>query len=331
MVAPSISALNENVPAGYRGLVPGHNHGPWRSSPPYFRVWNESLCVMPLKPLLLPVGFQEVLYVAYLLHRCHFVLYLQIAKAIGNPMRYDDPTTTMSWLYFARVMIEVNLSADLIHFIKISLLDGTNLKQRVIYEYLQIFCTKCHLFGHTRIASLNNSTSTEAHPNPGMTKKMHVAEAGSGDAVRWRGKYALDSGNVIDDPSTTDDPPQDTSLLQSKRPYMSRSKRLLILSDTLISVVNIAGKRPGRSRQGAFPLWMVSEIWVRANMLVVSLLPNQLSYPLWKSILSVRNLLLHRCGSIRDNIHLLTSWSASLGPFIAHAYQFLRPVGSIVS
>lgn len=37
MVAPSISVLNENAPAGYGGLVPGHNHGPWRSSPPLFQ------------------------------------------------------------------------------------------------------------------------------------------------------------------------------------------------------------------------------------------------------------------------------------------------------
>lgn len=86
---------------------------------------------------------------------------------------------------------------------------------------------------------LNNSTSTEAPPSPGMTKRMHVspsgsledvalegsvpslpcpqvAEAGSGDAVRWGKKakllpkcsqHAEDFGNVVDDPSATNDPP----------------------------------------------------------------------------------------------------------------------------
>nr|TKS16333.1 hypothetical protein D5086_0000023810 [Populus alba] len=111
----------------------------------------------------------------------------KIAKVIGNPMRCNDPITIMSRLSFARVMIEANLLANLIHFINISLLNGTNLKQRVIYEYLQIFCTKCQLSRHTSNAYLNKSTSTEAHPSPGMTKKMYVSPSGSLEDMALKG------------------------------------------------------------------------------------------------------------------------------------------------
>jgi hypothetical protein len=38
-------------------------------------------------------------------------------------------------------MIEVDLSADLIRSINISLPNGTSFEQRVIYEYLPRFCT----------------------------------------------------------------------------------------------------------------------------------------------------------------------------------------------
>jgi len=62
--------------------------------------------------------------------------------------------------------------------------------------------------------------------------------------------------DVINDPSSTKDPPQDVSLVQSKRVYMTRSKSLFasvlpIPSATSLEVVDTAGRRPGRSRQRA--------------------------------------------------------------------------------
>jgi hypothetical protein len=59
--------------------------------------------------------------------------------------------------------------------------------------------------------------------------------------------------------------------------------------------------------------------------------PNQHSSPLWKSILSIRDLLSLRSGSPRESIQLMTSWSTSTGPFLAHAYQFFRQVGAAIS
>ena len=59
--------------------------------------------------------------------------------------------------------------------------------------------------------------------------------------------------------------------------------------------------------------------------------PHQHSSPLWKSILSVRDLLSLRCGGTRETIQLMTTWDTNAGPFLAHAYQFLRPVGAPIS
>jgi hypothetical protein len=59
--------------------------------------------------------------------------------------------------------------------------------------------------------------------------------------------------------------------------------------------------------------------------------PNQHSSPLWKSILSVRDFLSLRCGSLRETIQLMTSWSTNTGLFLAHAYQFLRLMGATIS
>jgi len=55
------------------------------------------------------------------------------------------------------------------------------------------------------------------------------------------------------------------------------------------------------------------------------------SSPLWKAIISVRDLLLQLCGDFESSITLPSSWSTGAGFFLSHAYDFFRPVGSAVS
>jgi hypothetical protein len=73
----------------------------------------------------------------------------KISNVIGKPIRCDDLTLSMSRVSFARVMIEVDLSADLPRSISLSMPDGTIIKQRVIYEYKPRFCSHCCMPGHT--------------------------------------------------------------------------------------------------------------------------------------------------------------------------------------
>jgi hypothetical protein len=102
-----------------------------------------------------------------------------------------------------------------------------------------------------------------------VASRPQVAEAVAGSRVAIRGgkakllpkcsQSAQAPSNIIDvinDPSSIEDPPQDVSLVQSKRVYMTRSKSLFasilpIPSATSLDVVDTAGRRPGRSRQGA--------------------------------------------------------------------------------
>ncbi|KAJ6976346.1 hypothetical protein NC653_028459 [Populus alba x Populus x berolinensis] len=64
----------------------------------------------------------------------------KISSVIGKPIRCDDLTLSMSRVSFARVMIEVNVFADLPHSISLSMSNGTIIKKRVIYEYKPRFC-----------------------------------------------------------------------------------------------------------------------------------------------------------------------------------------------
>ncbi|KAJ6880904.1 hypothetical protein NC652_034046 [Populus alba x Populus x berolinensis] len=57
----------------------------------------------------------------------------KINNVIGKYIRFDDLTLSMSQVSFARVMIEVNLSAKLPRALNISMLDGTLIKQKIVY------------------------------------------------------------------------------------------------------------------------------------------------------------------------------------------------------
>lgn len=86
-----------------------------------------------------------------------------------------------------------------------------------------------------------------------------LLEGGNAKLLPKCSQFAQAPSNIIDvinDPSSIEDPPQDVSLVQSKRVYMTRSKSLFasilpIPSATSLDVVDTAGRRPGRSRQGA--------------------------------------------------------------------------------
>jgi hypothetical protein len=102
-----------------------------------------------------------------------------------------------------------------------------------------------------------------------VASRPQVAEAVAGSGVAIRGgkekllpkcsQSAQAPSNIIDvinDPYSTEDPPQDVSLVQSKRVYMTRSKSLFasvlpIPSAISLDVVDTTSRRPGRSRQGA--------------------------------------------------------------------------------
>jgi hypothetical protein len=89
-------------------------------------------------------------------------------------------------------------------------------------------------------------------------------------------------------------------------------------------------------------LWNIhlktDSVWIRwihhfylRSGIVWSVQTHSSSSPLWKVILSVRDLLSQHCGDSEVNISLMSQWSFVAGPFLHHAYNFFRPIGSVVS
>ncbi|XP_073262655.1 uncharacterized protein [Populus alba] len=100
-----------------------------------------------------------------------------------------------------------------------------------------------------------------------------------------------------------------------------------------------------RARNRSFlskQLWNIhlksDSVWIRwihhfylSSGTIWSIQAHHTSSPLWKAIISVRDLLLQHCGDSASSITLLNSWSAGVGPFLSHAYEFFRPTGPAVS
>jgi len=63
----------------------------------------------------------------------------KLASMIGKPIHYIAPTTTMTQLSYARILIEVDLLLDLPTTINVVLPNGTSLSQQVMYESLPYF------------------------------------------------------------------------------------------------------------------------------------------------------------------------------------------------
>jgi hypothetical protein len=76
----------------------------------------------------------------------------KIASVIGKPLQSDMLTSTRSRLSYARVLIELDLMVDLPPSINITLPNGVDLVQTVVYETLPKFCKHCRVLGHTTSA-----------------------------------------------------------------------------------------------------------------------------------------------------------------------------------
>lgn len=74
----------------------------------------------------------------------------RIASRLGVPIASDRNTATKEKLSFARALVEVDVSKDLVREITIMMPCGKLRHQHVIYEYEPQFCPTCMAFGHIR-------------------------------------------------------------------------------------------------------------------------------------------------------------------------------------
>ena len=73
----------------------------------------------------------------------------KLASVLGKPIQCDKLTSTKERLSYARVLVEVDLLADLRSSKNVVLPNESPLIQRVIYETLPKFCKHCRVLGHS--------------------------------------------------------------------------------------------------------------------------------------------------------------------------------------
>jgi hypothetical protein len=115
---------------------------------------------------------------------------LKIGSMIGKPIHYNIPPTTMSRLFYARILVEVDLLQELPYAVQVVLPNGTPLSQQVTYESLPRFCTRCRVIGHS---------ANSCNRGPKQKKRPHVSE--DADVV---GKQQSDSADPPAPPTTAD-------------------------------------------------------------------------------------------------------------------------------
>ena len=80
--------------------------------------------------------------------------------ASGKPIQCDQPTSNLSRMSYARVLVEIDLLEALRHSVEISLSEGPTLHQKVVYENLPKYCNFCHVLGHSRLLCPKASAAT---------------------------------------------------------------------------------------------------------------------------------------------------------------------------
>jgi len=106
----------------------------------------------------------------------------KLASVLGKPLQCDKLTATKERVSYARVLVEVDLLADLRSSINVTLPNGNTLIQRVINNTLPKFCKHCKVLGHSTGAcskSKEEARTIEKAGSAHATSKENVTGKGS--------------------------------------------------------------------------------------------------------------------------------------------------------
>jgi hypothetical protein len=107
----------------------------------------------------------------------------KLASVIGKPVHADPPTTSMTRLSYARVLVEVDLLADLPSLINITLSNGVSISQVVSYESLPRFCKQCKTLGHFNYACTKSSHKRKKPPPTASAPSGYTSPSADTEAV----------------------------------------------------------------------------------------------------------------------------------------------------
>lgn len=69
-------------------------------------------------------------------------------NALKVPITIYECTAKKLRIFYARVLIEIDITRELQHHVRIRDYDGSLLVQKVVYEWLPKYCGKCRIIGH---------------------------------------------------------------------------------------------------------------------------------------------------------------------------------------
>ena len=122
----------------------------------------------------------------------------KLASVLGKPIQSDKLTATKERVSYARLLVEVDLLANLRSSINVTLPNGNTHIQRVIYETLPKFCKHCKVLGHSTRAFSKSKEEARA------VEKVGSAHVASMENVKGKGSVFTRLSPIID--TLVDDP-----------------------------------------------------------------------------------------------------------------------------
>ncbi|GFS32296.1 hypothetical protein Acr_00g0021830 [Actinidia rufa] len=74
----------------------------------------------------------------------------KICSKLGKPIHMDKLTTQKGRVTFARCLVEIDMTKELVHSIQLHTPEGIEHEQRIYYENLPRYCAHCRVVGHTK-------------------------------------------------------------------------------------------------------------------------------------------------------------------------------------
>ncbi|KAK4350368.1 hypothetical protein RND71_029681 [Anisodus tanguticus] len=85
----------------------------------------------------------------------------KILSRVGKPIATDLLTRKRNQTNFARALVEIDVSKDPMHEIRLDIGKAEPIVQKILYEKFPSFCTKCRRVGHSDADCEDHSTSTK--------------------------------------------------------------------------------------------------------------------------------------------------------------------------
>ncbi|XP_022842019.1 uncharacterized protein LOC111365714 [Olea europaea var. sylvestris] len=144
----------------------------------------------------------------------------KIVSKVGKHISTDKVAASRGWLSYARALVELDASIELVQMVKIRLPNGILREKEILFEHEPKFCGSCKVFGHSNLGcnynkkavddkgkSINRETSNTSIPaaqeenvqagkNWTASNSTKIASQFSMKAVKWKIWGADSTSNV---------------------------------------------------------------------------------------------------------------------------------------